>query len=238
MSVESPTILQRMSLFSDSKALATAIRTESKSYLCSEAAEHIEGLWQYSGELATEIKRLRTLVKENASINQPQTKTISVSVAADTSAKNPEYNQEFWLPQSEKPTMVSNLQRLAMIQSCQNHQVQEKPTCSQGDDLCHHKKTEPSDACTVPQYEYLTLALPMNPNHSVQIYGHVKNTPLQFLPLAELLLTMLRDLATRVANDEQRALRDQFDILSCAAIALVNAMGSPEVKHHSKEEGH
>lgn len=241
MNVEQSKILQRMSVFSDSKILANSIRKVSNSYICSEAAEHIDGLWQYCGELVTEIKRLRTLVKGNAEIsiplNQPQANSITVSVTACTSEEIHEYNPECQLPQLEKPTTESSLQKLAQIQNCGNHQEQEIPKCSRVNVVCHRKKEERSRASNAPQHEYLTLALPMLPNHSVQIYGHAKNTPPQFLPLAELFLTMLRDQAIRMVNAEPRVVRYQFDTFSHAASALVSAMEPPSKEHRSKAKG-
>lgn len=241
MNVEQSKILRRMSVFSDSKALANAIRKESNNYICSEAAEHIDGLWQYCGELATEIKRLQILVKENAEIsiplNQSQAKAMPISVTACTSEGNHECNPAYLSTQPEQPTAESSLQKLARIQNYENHLEQEIPKCSRVNVACHNKKEERSHESNAPQHEYLTLVLPMLPNHSVQIYGHAKNTPPQFLPLAELFLTMLRDQAIRMVNAGPRAVRHQFDTFSRAAIGLVCAMEPIPKEHRSKAEG-
>ncbi|HBM2977738.1 TPA: hypothetical protein LVL89_000877 [Klebsiella michiganensis] len=240
MNVEQSKILRRMSVFSDSKALANAIRKESNNYICSEAAEHIDGLWQYCGELAIEIKRLQTLVKENAEIsialNQSQAKGVPISVTACTSEGSHECNPAYLSTQPEKPIAESSLQKLARIQNFENHLEQEIPKCSRVNAACHNKKEERSHVSNAPQHEYLTLILPMLPNHSVQIYGHAKNTPPQFLPLAELFLTMLRDQAIRMVNAEPRGVRYQFDTFSRAATDLVSAMEPPSKERRSKAE--
>lgn len=242
MKLENPVILQRMDVFSDSKLIARSLRTNAGYYFISEAAEHIEGLWEYAGELSAEIKRLHKELKYKSISSLSEVVNTKAVIHDHITAYKQEdahqRNPASLLSRSEKPTMVSSLQRLAMIQSCKNHQEQEKRMCSLGDDLYHNQKTEQPDVCTVPQYEYLTLALPMNPSHSVLIYGHVQNTPLQFLPLAELLLTMLRAQANRIVNDERHAVRNQFDIFSRAAISLAKVMRSPQAEHHNKAEDH
>ncbi|MEQ5196882.1 hypothetical protein [Klebsiella pasteurii] len=240
MNVEQSKILRRMSVFSDSKALANAIRKESNNYISSEAAEHIDGLWQYCGELANEIKHLQTLVKENAEIsiplNQSRAKAIPISVTACTSEEIHECNPAYLSTQPEQPIAESSLQKLARIQNYENHLEQEIPKCSQVNVACHNKKEERSHVSNAPQHEYLTLALPILPNHSVQIYGLAKNTPPQFLPLAELFLTMLRDQAIRMVNAEPHVVRCQFDTFSHAATGLVSAMKPPSKEHRSKAE--
>ena len=127
MNVEQSKILRRMSVFSDSKALANAIRKESNNYICSEAAEHIDGLWQYCGELATEIKRLQILVKENAEIsiplNQSQAKAMPISVTACTSEGNHECNPAYLSTQPEQPTAESSLQKLRKSSGTRNTEV-------------------------------------------------------------------------------------------------------------------
>lgn len=64
--MEQSQILQRMSVFGDSKFLARAIREHDDDYLCAEVSTHINGLWAYCGDLASEIKRLQKLLKESA----------------------------------------------------------------------------------------------------------------------------------------------------------------------------
>jgi hypothetical protein len=239
-------ILQRMSLFGDSKMLAHSLRNNPDEYFLVEAAAHIDGLWEYSVELAQEIKRLQQMLKEkpvhdsypSTSLFKEQAKTVANRATADISAGNPVCIPEYQLPQSVQPTTESSLQKLALIQNCENHHAQERAKCSVEDALCPHKTKGQPLACTEPQYEYLTLALPMKPNHSVQIYGQAKNTPTQFLPLAELSLTMLRDQAIRMVNASPHAVRNQFDTFSRAAIYLTDAMNSPSARHRSKEEDH
>lgn len=237
--MEQPKILQRMSVFSDSKFLARSILKNHEGYLCTEAAEHIEGLWAYCGELAAEIRRLHKSIKQqpinSEPLNQEQLETTKIHSVACTSEENRECIQGCLLPQSEQPIVESSLQKLALIQNYGSRQEQEREMCSLGCAACHNEKEELSHVCSAPKYEYLTLALPMKPNHSIQIYGHAKNTPTQFLPLAELFLTTLRDLAIRMVNDEPRAVRYQFDTFSRAASGLVSAMDSPLKEHHNKE---
>lgn len=246
MNSKSINILQRMSLFDDSKMLAHSLRNKPDEYFLVEAAAHIDGLWKYTVELAREIKSLQQMIQEKSvhdihhptSLFKEQATSITDPSTAHISAGNPVCIPEFQLPQSVQPTAESSLQKLALIQNCENHRARERAKCSVEDALCPHKTKVQPLACTEPQYEYLTLALPMKPNHSVQIYGQSKNTPTQFLPLAELSLTMLRDQAIRMANASPHAVRNQFDIFSRAAIYLTNAMNSPSTEHHSNEEDH
>lgn len=138
----------------------------------------------------------------------------------------PECNRVCQSPRPCAPIAASSLQKLAQIQNPRNHPAQETTMCSQGYDFCHSKTDAQPPESSEQQYEYLTLALPRKTSHRVQIYGRVRNTPAQFLPLAELFLTMLHEQAIQMVNDESRDVRGRFDTFSLAAIDLVSAMGT------------
>ncbi|WP_435953227.1 hypothetical protein [Dryocola sp. BD626] len=245
MNCTSKNILHRMGVFDDSEMLANLLRHNPEKYALSEAAAHIDGLWNYTLELAGEIKRLQQMLEKRfsdiptrAALSNELTASFTNHPEMHISEENHVCIPECQSPRSAQPIEESSLQKLALIQNCENHHVQERAKCSEEGAFCLHETKVQPHVCSEPQYEYLTLALPMKPNDSVQIYGQSKNTPTQFLPLAELSLTMLRDQAIRMANASPRAVRDQFDTLSHAAIDLINAMNSPSARHHSKEGGH
>lgn len=117
----------------------------------------------------------------------------------------------------------SDLQRLAMLCKPPMPNSPETPMCSSGGACGHSKKNQRPDDCNQPQYEYLSLALPVDPAFPVQLYGAVDAVDARFVMRAELLLSILRSVGSILANAPQSAGQSLFDRLLKEASALLCA---------------
>ncbi|RDL25987.1 Lar family restriction alleviation protein [Serratia fonticola] len=117
----------------------------------------------------------------------------------------------------------SDLQRLAMLCKPPMPNSPETPMCSSGGACGHGKKNQQPDDYSQPQYEYLSLALPVDPALPVQLYGAVDAVDARFVMRAELLLSILRAVGVILADATQSAGQSLFDQLLKEANALLCA---------------
>ncbi|WP_447878424.1 hypothetical protein [Serratia fonticola] len=134
-----------------------------------------------------------------------------------------EYTQGSELHLSGQSKQDSDLQRLAMLCKPPTPNSPETPLCSSEDACGHCKKNQRPDDCNQPHYEYLSLALPVNPAFPIQIYGAVNVVDSRFVMRAELLLSILRSVELISANATRSGGPALFDSLLTEASDLLSA---------------
>lgn len=154
-----------------------------------------------------------------------------------------EYTQGSELHLSGQSKQDSDLQRLAMLCKSPMPRSPETPLYSSEDAFGHCKKNPRPDDCNQPHYEYLSLALPVNPAFPIQIYGAVNVVDSRFVMRAELLLSILRSVELISANATQSVGPALFDsllreanALLCAYQHIVKAGRNPEADQMQGEE--
>lgn len=86
------------------------------------------------------------------------------------------------------------------------------------------QKAQRSSESRERQDEYLSVALPLCPAHPIRIYGAAVNADMRFVMRAELILSILRLVSSRMECTTSIAEQDYFDDLLMEASAALSGM--------------
>ncbi|WFQ78849.1 MULTISPECIES: hypothetical protein [Xenorhabdus] len=114
-------------------------------------------------------------------------------------------------------------------------QRQQTPLCQLADVLDRHcQKVQPFFESPGQKDEYLSVALPECPDHPIRIYGAGVNADMRFLMRAELVLSILRKVSSRMECTTSIAEQDAFDALFWAANDVLCGMPLRQEKRRKR----